>query len=77
MGQAGPEVVSLVRQENLSLIFHAAKRGRVNDPIAVTLKRCPIWVLLFREAPPPRLRRFRSIWRKLGKLEQFDILPFT
>jgi len=41
MRQPCAQMVARAVQENLCLVFEAAKRARVNDPVAVTLVMCP------------------------------------
>jgi hypothetical protein len=50
-------MVALVINENLRLMLKAAERGRVDDAVAVALKRGPRWMLGLRIEPPTALFR--------------------
>ena len=38
MGQPGPEMIALVKHEDLGLVGQPAKRGRMDDPVAIAPK---------------------------------------
>ena len=52
MGQPRPIVVALVIDKDLRLMGEPPKRGRVDDAVAVALKRGPRWMLGLRIKPP-------------------------
>ena len=45
--------VGLMLDKNLGLVLQAAEGGRMDDPVAVTLKRRAVGALLFGMEPPP------------------------
>ena len=62
MGQSGPVMIPLGRQEYLSLVLQSAERFAVEDPIPVSLIfRTDIAQLLL-SFPPPGISAQSSIW---------------
>ena len=51
MGQASPEEIALVIDENLGLVFEPAERGGMNDPVAVALEGTAGLAFRFRMQP--------------------------
>src|SRR6266478_1277147 len=74
MGQPRPKMVAGAVQENLRLVFKPAKRARVNDASAVTLKLGPIGVALLSILSAARVARFLREWRERGALGRFHFL---
>ena len=52
VGQPGSVVIALVIDKNLRLVGQPAERGRMDDAVAVALKRGPRWMLGLRIEPP-------------------------
>src|SRR5215471_10792108 len=62
--QAGAVVVALVIDKDLGLVRQPAKRGRMDNPVAVALKRRAQRVLGLGMEPPAGLFRLRRIGRE-------------
>ena len=67
VGQPGAVVVALVIDEDLRLVVQPPKRGRMDDAVAVALKRRTGRMLRFRMEPPAGLLRFRRIGRETDR----------
>ena len=57
MGQPGAVMVALVLDKDLGLVGQPAERGRVNNSVAIALKRRAHYVLRLRIEPPAALFR--------------------
>ncbi len=66
MGQARAVEVALVIDEYLGLVHEPAKRGRVNNPVAIALVFTAVAGRRFRMAPAPTLRLAGRVRSKLG-----------
>ena len=73
MRHARPEIVTLVIDENLRLVFQLAKGGGMQDTVAVALKRCPgnklaclLAIFCFAVKPSARPRAMTGIGRQLA-----------
>jgi len=49
-------MIAFVIDENLRLVFQPAEGGGMNDPVAVTLKRCSCRAFGLRKKPAPGIR---------------------
>ena len=67
VGQPGAVVVALVIDEDLGLVVQPAERGRMDDAVAVALKRRAHRMLGLRMEPPAALLRFRRIGRQTDR----------
>src|SRR5205814_5800559 len=74
MGQARTQMIAGAVQKNLRLVLEPAKRARMNDPRAITLKFHPIYVARLRIFSPARVTRFLGKPRKCGALRPFHFL---
>ena len=63
VGQPGAVMVALVIDEDLGLVLQPAERGRMDDAVAVALKRRAHRVLGLGIEPPAALLRLRRIRR--------------
>src|SRR5689334_3577117 len=71
MGQPGPQMIAGAVEEHLRLVFHPAKRARMNDPRPVTLKfrtKRVAWLGIFSSARFVRFLRKRRERRALSRL---------
>src|SRR5690348_7564490 len=66
--QTRAEQITLVIDENLRFIFKAAKRGRMDDAIAIALKGRPSGRGVFSNAAPARIRLGDRIGRQITHL---------
>src|SRR5262249_14857961 len=81
MSESRPQMIARTVQENLRLVLEPAKRARVNDPCAVTLKFRPIRMALLRILASTGIARFlrecsqRSALRRFHFLARFPAVP--
>ena len=77
VGQARPEVVALVRDEDLRLVLQAAEGARVDDPVSVARVVRPGVARARGDGPPRALgaRAARRVDRQALFLEPLEVLP--
>jgi hypothetical protein len=66
--QARAQMVTRSVEKNLRLVFHTAKRARVNDARAIALKFRAIGVARLGVLPPARVSGFLRMRREHGSL---------
>src|SRR5438067_2407754 len=74
MGQPRPQMIAGSVQKNLGLVFHSAKRARMNDPRPVALKFSAKGVTRLRILAPTRIGRLLRKRRQGRLLRGFHLL---
>ncbi len=75
MGESGAVVVALVIYKDLGLVFEAAKRSRMNYPIAIALKDSANRMLGLGKAATAAVSRRHRIRRQCARLDALQLLP--
>jgi hypothetical protein len=77
VGEARPVVIACWGKEDLRLVLQPAERLRVNDAVAVALKRRPYIVFGFFAQTSPRVGAFCGLRREDLSLTRFEVFTDT
>jgi len=75
VGQAGPEIVTFVLDEDLGFVFETPKSIAMNDPVPIPLKCCPGRAFMFGMNTPTAFLCFCGKGRRCCRVDYRQNVP--